>query len=743
MNLKRRNFLIFLGASLGGTVLGNANTKNHLPFSEPATAAKLLGRLNFTPVKVPVPLSIDSITGKASGKAQKLAYQTYQVKDDLILPEGYTYNVIAAWGDRLGDSRFGYNNDYLSYLETEPGQGFLTVNFEYISGKTWMETYARVIGKTLPFGAVKTALAERDGEINAFGLPEGNPLKEQIKEIAKEGLIDQGLGIISIRKNRDGNWERTYSASDRRITGISGLEDNRYLKATGPGVSVFVKNNKKGYDDGLANKIIGTFQNCAGGTTPWGTVLSAEENFQDQVPEPVMADGSSLDPSQKPFILNDKEVDGRANVFGLAGNKYGWMVEVDPTNPQDYGTKHTWLGRYRHEAFGLRAVPGKPLAVYSGCDRRGGHLYKFVSDNKVSDLKSKSNSRLFDDGMLFGAKFNPDGTGTWIALTPYTPLDPVLPSQVIGKNGQGMVPLPNPDRQQGGIVKITSDEAAKKFKQQFSSLGDLYEGNLIEKQGAILIDAHFAANAVGITCTARPEDTQVTDNGNLYITFTSGSPGNDGGPDKRIFRGPNGEIPHEYGWIVRLIENDLDPAATGFRWEIVAIGGEPARGAAGFANPDNLEIDRQGNIWLLTDISTSRQNKELISRTENGQPVSQSSVSGVFGNNSAWVISPYGINAGQAYPFAIGPMETEMTGPFFTEDQTTLFLSVQHPGERNGIRRNMNSEIRQFEMETTDGETFRQNREVPIGSNWPGKQVNDPPRPAVVAIRRADGRSIS
>ena len=137
-------------------------------------------------------------------------------------------------------------------------------------------------------------------------------------------------------------------------------------------MAVFTKQNKLGYDDGLGDRLIGTFQNCAGGTTPWGTVLSAEENFQTQVPEPVRADGSSLSPSQLPFLINDFDLIGLGNVFGLAGNKYGWMVEVDPANPQDYGTKHTWLGRYRHEAFGIRAVSGQKLAVYSGCDRRGG-----------------------------------------------------------------------------------------------------------------------------------------------------------------------------------------------------------------------------------------------------------------------------------------------------------------------------------------------------------------------------------
>ncbi len=746
MNFNRRNFLTFLGVSLGGTLLGSTGKKDWMLFSDeaiagtsPNYASKTIEGLSFKPVKLPIPLTTERMTSQQ----EKLAYSSYEVKDDLILPEGYIYDVIGAWGDRLGNSRFGYNNDYLSYVETSPNEGFLTINFEYISGKTWMQTYPIVIGKSLPFEEVKAVAAKSQGKINAFALSNNNPLKAKIREISAEGLIDQGIGVMSLRHNPDGSWERTFSSSDRRITGISGLKDGNYLKTTGPAVAIFTKTNKEGYEDGLGDKIIGTFQNCAGGTTPWGTVLSAEENFQDQVPETVMADGSSLDPSQKPFIINDKEVDGRANVFGLAGNKYGWMVEVDPTNPNDYGTKHTWLGRFRHEAFGLKVIAGKQLAVYSGCDRRGGHLYKFVSTQEVSNPQSKDNSRLFEDGMLYGAKFNPDGTGRWIALNPNTPVDPVLPSQVVGKEDVGMVPLPNPDRSAGSIVQITSDAEVIEYKKQFPTLGDLYKGDRTEQQGAILIDAHFAANAAGITCTARPEDTVVAPDGNLYITFTSGYPGSDGGPDKSIFKGPNGESPYEFGWIVSLREDNEEPAAMTFRWNILALGGEPCEGGFGFCNPDNLAIDSNDNIWLLTDISTSKNNKEITSRTENGKSVSQTQISGIFGNNSAWVIPTSGANAGTAYPFAIGPMETEMTGPCFSSDRKTLFLSIQHPGEKNGMREDMAMEMRKFDMRTTTNKEFMQERQVPLGSNWPNKQVNQPPRPAVVAIRRTDSRIIT
>lgn len=742
MTVSRRNFLLFLGASAGSIALNpvtNPKQKYSLPLGLNQTATAATNNSNslpFTPVEVPLPLPIEGI----APQEQITRYASYEVQDDLILPEGYQYQVIAAWGDRVAQSRFGYNNDYLSIVETAPNEGYLTVNFEYISGAIWMASYPTVIGKELPFAEVMAQTNEED-EIDAFTLADDDALKVQIKEISKEGLIDQGIGVISVRRNPLGQWERTYSKSDRRITGISGLDNpKQLLKSTGAATKVFTKKNKLGYEDNMGDRIIGTFQNCAGGTTPWGTVLSAEENVQDQIPEPVMADGSSMSPSEKPFILNDEEIDGRANVFGLAGNKYGWLVEVNPANPNDYGTKHTWLGRYRHEAFGIRAEEGKPLAVYSGCDRRGGHLYKFISTDKVKNPQDKKNSRLFDRGMLYGAKMNPDGTGEWIPLTLDTPVNPVKPSAV----GGGMVQLPNRDRQAGGVVEVTSELPIELYQRQFKTLGDLYQGdNPEEQQGAILIDAHYAASAAGVTCTARPEDTIVSQDGTLFIAFTSGSPGSDGGADLAVFQGPDGETDYEFGWLFKLEEENNDPAALTFSWSSIATGGEPAKGGAGFANPDNIAVDKSGNLWIVTDMSTSKHNVAVPSRTEEGATLSGDDLTGVFGNNSLWYVPLSGSNAGEIYPFAIGPTECECTGPVFTQDQSTLFLAVQHPGEKNGTRLDMAVETRNFALLTTEGTVFEQQRQVPLGSNWPSKVANQPPRPAIVAIFKTNGKTIN
>ena len=447
-----------------------------------------------------------------------------------------------------------------------------------------------------------------------------------------------------------------------------------------------------------------------------------------------MADGSSYPPAALSFVIEETELQGMGNVFGLAGNKYGWMVEIDPANPQDYGTKHTWLGRYRHEAFGVRADQDQPLAVYSGCDRRGGHLYKFVSTETVGDPQAKSNSRLFESGMLYGAKFHKDGTGNWIPLKSDTKIDPVLPSQVVG----GMVILPQSDRSVGGVMEVTSDLELKPYTKQFKTLKDLYQGsNPEEIQGAILIDAHYAASAAGVTCTARPEGTIVRDDGALLIAFTSGSAGSDGSPDNRIFVAPDAKSEYEYGWVMELVENDNDPAALSFNWTMVVTGGEPATAGAGFANPDNLGVDSKGNLWIVTDMSTSKHNQALPARTAEIEPGTD--LTGIFGNNSLWFLPASAQKPEDIYPFAIGPMECECTGITFTKDNQSLFLAIQHPGEQNGIRFNMQSESREFALLTNDGTTFKQQRQVPIGSNWPSKQLDRPPLPGIVVIRQTEG----
>ncbi|MGB5898031.1 MAG: alkaline phosphatase PhoX [Geitlerinemataceae cyanobacterium] len=728
MTVKRRHFLVFLGGTAGAIALSSLHSCG--TDRRPVSTQSPTPNVPFRPIRGAMPLATDGL----SGNAQIEAYQTYEVVDDVVLPEEFEYYVIGSWGEAIGNSRFGYNNDYLSFVESGENAGYLTINFEYISAGVWMQTYTPVLGKSLPFAEVATQL--KKNPINAFALPKENPLKAKIGQICQEALIDQGLGVIALKRDEKGQWVRQPGTIDRRVTGISGLTDGRYLKATGPAAAVFRKAKGDGYLDGLGDRIIGTFGNCAGGTTPWGTVLSGEENFQSQVPEAVYRDGTSADPSQLPFYIDEGKLSGQGNVFGLAGNKYGWIVEIDPANPQDYGTKHTWLGRYRHEAVGVRVEVGKQLAFYSGCDRRSGHLYKFVSRNAVTNPTDKANSQLLSDGTLYAAKFNADGTGSWLPLAASTPVNPDSPSDNFGN----VLLLPPTDK--SSYLKADGEKQIQDFKQKYKTLGNIYTGTPEEQQGAILIDAHYAANAIGATCTARPEDTEIAPDGSLYIAFTSGLPDKEeGGPDKRIFKSPQGDAAYEFGWIMQLVETDNNPAATTFTWEMAATGGEPSAGGAGFANPDNVLLDAKGNVWMVTDMSAKNMNTAVASRTdEKGEPIDPSNFSGVFGNNAMWFLP--GDGDGKAYLFATGPMECEMTGPFFSGDGKTLFLAIQHPGEANGTCKNGARETRELAMLTPTGEAFQQQRICPIGSNWPSRVTDGLPKPAVVAIYRKDRGTI-
>ena len=672
-------------------------------------------------VRGPIPLPSDGL----SARAQRATYEQVTLLDRLEVPPGYQAEVLLSWGDRLGNTTMGFNNDYLAFTPIGTDRALLTINYEYITAKTWCGGYQEAKGRSLPFESLAKALKETGGTVDVGSLTSGSPLRAMAKEVATAALEDLGIGVASLVKDNDGAWRHQPSAVERRIHGLSGYTDPaQRLTTTGPAASVFVKTERLGYDDGLGDRIVGTFANCAGGQTPWGTVLSAEENFQNQVVEAVYADGSSADPSLCPFEFTDQKLEGLGNPFGLAGNKYGWMVEIDPKEPQKRPVKHTWLGRFRHEAVAIRAKAGEPLVVYSACDRHGGHLYRFVSDQPLRDPKDPNNSRLFESGRLEVAQLERNGKGRWLPLRPDTSVDPTTPDidQRL-RDGRG-VQLPHSDRSQAGGEKISSNEQLKSYCNQFARLGDLYSGNANEQMGAILIDAHLAANAIGATPTARPEDTDIDPiTGDLLVAFTMAGSDEAGSADTSIFRGPQGESPWAYGWVMRLSDGKADPQKAGgnFNWRMAATGGTPWEGGMGFANPDNLAVDQRGNVWMLTDRSSSSTQTEI------------------FGRNGCWIL-PRQPDAGkEAVLFASGPIEAELCGPCFDSDEHTLFLAVQHPGERHGCH--LKGEVAQqvFSLKDRDGVDFKQVRNVPLGSNWPSGVPGRQPRPSIVSIRRNHG----
>ncbi len=663
------------------------------------------------PSALPLPLADDP----RSAAEQRRQLARFAVQDRLVVPEGYRAELLAVWGDPLATGRFGFNNDYLALLELGD-RALLSVNFEYISPLPWADGFQEATGQTLPLAELRTALAARGGQVDASQLSSGDPLRPLVLAVAEAAMADLGIGVLELQRSA-GSWRRQPgSRFERRITGLSGWQDpGQTLRCTGPAAAVFANPKPLGYRDGLGERIVGTFANCAGGTTPWGTVLSAEENFQSQVSEAVFADGSATPPAERPFRWDGARLDGLGNPFGLAGNKYGWMVEFDPQRPEHPALKHSWLGRFRHEAVAVQARAGQPLVVYSGCDRHGGHLYRFVSDGVVGDPRNRANSRLLEQGRLEVARFAADGSGHWISLELTTPVCPQRPSHYRRFGVEQPTLVPHSDRRRSGAEALADDADVETYCQRYATLGDLYAG-----QGAILIDAHLAANAVGATAAARPEDTDIDPtNGDLLIAFTAAGRSAEGSSDPAIFRGPGGEPHWPHGWVMRLSDGG-GAVGSRFRWEMVATGGPPWQGGLGFSNPDNLAFDPAGNLWMVTDRSSS-------------------SSLDVFGNNSCWLLPRSGAAAGQALCFAIGPMDCELCGPCFDVAGCTLFLAVQHPGETQGTREGQASEWQAHRLIDRDGRSFDQLREVPLGSNWPSGVPGRPPRPGVVAIRRLDG----
>jgi secreted PhoX family phosphatase len=800
-DLSRRKLLMFFGISAGSTVLSPLVSKNLLGDKFSAIAAEV-EPLKITPFATPSPLPIHKSTTSflptgigtrtTISPSPNPQFSTYNIIDDLVVPPEYERYVILSWGDRIfpnPQEYFGYNNDYTAFTPISPNNlddGYLHVNHEYISFpfsplapeapvdvRTSLGTFAAVVGNeigtTLP-----TKPRSSDRNDNSRRLLDG------------EFLYNLGVSFVRIKRSANGRFIAVKTDPlNRRVHGLSGLGinstrtdgyqnvttwgtnsyqvgDQNYLEGTGAAATdVFSLSS-----DGLGNKIIGTAYNCSGGQTPWGTTLSCEENFQGAVGD-FMGVTEAVKPNgtQTGYIMaKDTEAGTVGETFGLVGEKYGWVVEFDPKNPNFRPQKHTALGRFRHENVALRVEAGKKLIAYMGDDRRGGHTWKYVSNGVIKSVTDPNNSKLFTDGKLYAARFSPNGSGTWIELnlsTPTNPLSPaVLSSEEFKALGSaqrdGLLPLPRrkgiaEQTTDGGIFRLTrTNEAADIGAYQGKTLATFYTST-----GAILVDAFLAANLVGATPTARPEDLEVNPRNprEVFIAYTDGAPGGDGYPDSRIFQVAkyNADVNamQQSGGLYKITETSNDSSGTSFTWQKLHQGGEAGANGSGFAALDNLAFDPLGNIWGVTDMSTSTHNGFAVGAAGTPNKINHSAtgnvstLTGVFGNNWLFYIPTSGENAGQVMPFAQGPNRSEMTGPTFVGN--TLIISVQHPCEDCPVDDGTMLE-RDLELLALDGTLFTQKRRVARGSKFPaniptfyGGKTDGQPRPSVVGIRRISG----
>jgi secreted PhoX family phosphatase len=514
--------------------------------------------------------------------------------DAFQVPAGFRADVVISFRDKFSDDKgneftYGHQNDFLAFFPLGDGstEGLLFVNHEYTS----------------PF--------------YLHGYKANQPGGKSRAEIDMERATI-GNSILHIRRNAEGIWKPVSpSKYNRRIYAglVPGQPATQY--------SVFEVTGPLAGDPKIGPTIEGTLGNCSGGTTPWGTAISCEENF----------DGYGLPlPSTQDFVYGwaDPTNDGfpgypqylpdapyRNTPPGF--RKYGWVCEHDPYDPTFVPRKHTALGRFRHENTCFRHVPGKPFVIYMGDDGNNDCVYKFVSDRQYIAGDRANNLQILQAGTLYVARWEPEGRRRFA--------------------GTGQVEPTTAEAGTGRWVEIPVEGLSDTRNYLEPDPGD--RTSTTSDYGL-----HFATN--------RPEDLEVGPDGEVYIALTNNT---------------TSGVNDSYGSVRKIVEEENDPTALSFVWTEYAAGGPTDQGGTGFDAPDNLVFDSKENIWVVTDISTSSIN---------------TGVHTFHKNNAAFMVPTKGPNAGVAFRFANMPIQAEGTGPYFTPDETTLFINVQHPGEQAG-----------------------------------------------------------
>jgi secreted PhoX family phosphatase len=626
----------------------------------------------------------------ASAAARPFKSIAPQSNDAFAIADGYRYNLVARWGDSLvtgthdfdtrrlaaddwldtdaiatQERQFGTNCDAVAYFSQVSGRaarGLLCVNHEYLNAELiWPGHH----GAGMRLEARK---AWMDKHPNAVA------------------FMQAAHGVTVMQLHRDaGGWKRDVAAREnRRITSRTPMDIH------GPARGHELMRTKA---DPTGTRVLGTLANCSAGKTPWGTYLTSEENIDDY-----FAGARSMLKSRKdaalieayrrfPFRENslygwdaqDPRFDTR--VEPREPLRFGWMLEIDPHDPQSVPRKRTSLGRFQHE--GANTLIGKTghAVAYLGDDEKFEYIYKFVTRDRFDAKNPAANRDLLDHGTLYCARFDADGTGEWLPL-------------------------------------VQDENGALNSRAGFANQGD------------VVIKVRAAADLLGATPMDRPEDVEPSPiTGRIYIPCTkSEDRGVVGGDDhwsgRQTSIGVNAANPrpeNKSGHIIEIAEAGDDATATHFEWNVFMLAGDPASGRyivdsrdlvpgslastdtyfGGYPNradvspihcPDNLGIDPQGRLWIVTDTDT------------NGHP-----------NNGCFVVPTSGPQRGLARQLASGPTGCEVCGCEFTPDGRTLFLSIQHPGE---------------------GGTLDNPR-----SHWPDGN-GMPARAALLAIEREDGDSV-
>lgn len=580
--MQRRTFLKGTLAASGAVLVGGvaATTADGIAQAQPAT------NLSFTPIEPTAP-----------------------EVDDVLVPEGYYAKTLIRWGEPLTPDapefdvwtqtpekqaqQFGYNCDFVGYYplpfgSTNSERGLLAVNHEYTNEELMFPAYQF-----------------------------GSPTRNQVDV----GIEAHGMAVVEIQRQPDGSWAYIRSAEyNRRITGTSPI------RISGPAAGHPLLQTSS---DPTGTVVNGMLNNCAGGKTPWGTVLTAEENFHQYFGN--LSNLSEDDPRYAihrrygiPAEASERGWEQYHDRFDAAKEpneafRFGYMVEIDVYDPAMTPIKRTALGRFRHEAATIAVARNGKVVAYMGDDARFEYVYKFVTAGSYNPNDRAANMSLLDEGTLYVAKYNDDGTGEWIPL-------------VYGE-------------------------------------GPLTPENGFNSQADIAINTRRAGDLLGATKMDRPEDVEQNPvNKKIYVMLTNNTQRGDEGRAPTDAANPRAD--NAMGHVIEMTEAGDDETALTFTWEMFILAGLPTDEDSFFggfdksrvspmANPDNCAFDNQGNLWIATD-GAARSIKY---------------------NDGAFVVPVAGSERGNLQQFFSTVAGSEVCGPELTPDNRTLFLAIQHPGE--------------------------------------------------------------
>ncbi|WP_299861413.1 PhoX family phosphatase [uncultured Hoeflea sp.] len=534
--------------------------------------------------------------------------------------EGYDADVLLRWGDKVfADSpdfdpmnqtpesqmrQFGYNNDYIGFvpLDDVGDHGLLLVNHEYTNAELMFPGFAAVVTETVEKDGVATEVTKvKTGEFT--------------RDIVDIEMAAHGGTVIEIRK-QDGKWTPVLDG---------GMNRRLHL-----GTEMMISGPAAGHDrlrttaDPSGTRVFGTLNNCAGGVTPWGTWLMAEENFHGYFIGELPEGHAEVANYQRYGVprgwYNWGAHHDRFDISRTPNepNRFGWVVEVDPMDPNSVPRKRTALGRTKHE--GAESVVNKDgrVVFYCGDDERFDYVYKFVTAASYNPDDRAANMDLLDDGTLYVARFNEDGTLDWLPLT----------------HGEG---------------PLTGENG-------FASQAD------------VVIEARRAGDLLGATKMDRPEDVQPNAmTGKVYCMLTNNTRRKEGDENAANPRANNA-----FGHIIEINETDGDFTSTKSTWEILLKCGDPSVAEVGatfssatskdgwFGMPDNCAIDADGRLWVSTDGNSAKKTGRA---------------------DGLWAVDTEGEARATSKLFFRVPVGAEMCGPLFDPKGETVFLAVQHPGD--------------------------------------------------------------